>query len=583
MINTELGEGRRRGTGAHHDLDRPTQRRVGRLVSTTLLPGPRPWPARDAPLARAVRLGTRSYRYVPPSIRDPRIHLSVVILTILFIGIGWLGFRVSIAQIIVTLATCAAIELAMTYRRTAMFVWPASALQTGTSTALLFRVIGTENGDYWTLRGWYLFAAVGALGLLSKYVIRFRSGHVFNPSNIALVAAFLVLGSGRVEPLDFWWAPFDWPMAAAYAVIVAGGLFICSRLRLLGLGAALWLSLAAGIGVLALADHSITARWSFTPITGTHFWWIIMTSPEILIFLFFMITDPRTVPSGRVARIAYGTTIGVVSTVLIAPWETEFGAKVGLLSGLVIVCAARPLFDRYFPAAGSEDDHPGRFLVRALSGGRRQMVPAAVLPRVAAGTFVVGLLAAVITVAGWPARSTDAEAPFATDIGTIAEIDPAILPTVTIDPQVAGLSAGLATPEGAQQLAATLAWNLQVEAEALSTGDASLLPAITDGARLHDLEALIEAGSVDGQRVIPSYTFDSLDLMVVFPGGFQRGANAGLAARGTVEEVVRSDSGDEIERRERPFEITFSLRQTTSGRWLNTDTLPYGTGADPPP
>jgi hypothetical protein len=66
----------------------------------------------------------------------------------------------------------------------------------------------------------------------------------------------------------------------------------------------------------------------------------------------------------RVARIAYGTAIGVVSAVLIAPWDTEFGAKVGLLSGLVIVCTARPLFDRYFPAVGSEEDHPGRFLVR---------------------------------------------------------------------------------------------------------------------------------------------------------------------------------------------------------------------------
>ena len=82
----------------------------------------------------------------------------MVILTILFIGIGWLGFRVSVAQILVTLATCAAIEVATTYRRTSLFIWPASALQTATSTALLFRVIGTENGDYWTLRGWYLFA-----------------------------------------------------------------------------------------------------------------------------------------------------------------------------------------------------------------------------------------------------------------------------------------------------------------------------------------------------------------------------------------------------------------------------------------
>ena len=73
---------------------------------------------------------------------------------------------------------------------------------------------------------------------------------MFNPSNIGLVVAFLVLGSERVEPLDFWWAPLGAAMVAAYAVIFVGGLWICGRLRLLGISLALWLSLAAGIGVL---------------------------------------------------------------------------------------------------------------------------------------------------------------------------------------------------------------------------------------------------------------------------------------------------------------------------------------------
>jgi hypothetical protein len=186
-------------------------------------------------------------------------------------------------------------------------------------------------------------------------------------------------------------------------------------------------------------------------------------------------------------------------------------------------------------------------------------------------------------VAGWSARSTNAEDPAPTDIGTVAEVDPASLPTVNIDPSVAGLSAGLATPEGAQELAATLAWNLRVEAEAVATADATLLPAIADGERLHEIQALIEAGAAGGQRVIPTYTFDSLDLRVVFPGGLQRGANAGLAARGTVEEIVRSESGEVLERRERPFAVTFSLRRTTSGRWLNTDTLPYDTTTEQSP
>ena len=40
----------------------------------------------------------------------------------------------------------------------------------------------------------------------------------------------------------------------------------------------------------------MTARWHVGPITGAYFWWVLVTSPEILVFLFFMITDPKTIP-----------------------------------------------------------------------------------------------------------------------------------------------------------------------------------------------------------------------------------------------------------------------------------------------
>ena len=45
--------------------------------------------------------------------------------------------------------------------------------------------------------------------ILSKYLIRYRGRHIFNPSNVALVACFLVLGEARAEPLDFWWGPMS--------------------------------------------------------------------------------------------------------------------------------------------------------------------------------------------------------------------------------------------------------------------------------------------------------------------------------------------------------------------------------------
>ncbi len=129
----------------------------------------------------------------------------------------------------------------MTFRRTRSFVWPASAMLTGSGVALILRVPGTPPNDHWSTHAWYLFAGVAAFSLLTKYVVRYRGSHLFNPSNVGLVVAFVVLGSTRVEPLDFWWAPLNGWMITAYAVILTGGLLITRRLRLLAVAVSFWL------------------------------------------------------------------------------------------------------------------------------------------------------------------------------------------------------------------------------------------------------------------------------------------------------------------------------------------------------
>ncbi len=123
-----------------------------------------------------------------PSIRDPRLHLAAVIISIHILGQPVLGFRVSVVQILVAILTCAVIEVTWTFVSSRSLVWPASAMLTGSGVALIFRVIGTENGDYWSWHGWYLFALVAGLSLLTKYLIKYRGSHVFNPSNVGLVA-----------------------------------------------------------------------------------------------------------------------------------------------------------------------------------------------------------------------------------------------------------------------------------------------------------------------------------------------------------------------------------------------------------
>jgi hypothetical protein len=363
-----------------------------------------------------------------------------VIISIHVLGQVALGFQVSVVQILVAILTCAVIEVVLTARESGTIVWPASAMLTGSGVALIFRVIGTRNGDYGSWRGWYLFAIVAGLSLLTKYVIRYRGSHVFNPSNVGLVAAFVLLGSTRVEPLDFWWHPLDGWMVVAYLIILVGGLLITARLHLLGMSVAFWLTLAVGLGVLAASGHCMTARWSFAPVCGSHFWWVIVTSPEILVFLFFMITDPKTVPAGRVGRIVFAVAVGVASTLLIAPQTTEFGAKVGLLAGLAVLSVARLPFTSLLPAADSDRDRVVPFVAGLARRGERAAAPARAFARGALVGVTAVLLGGGIVAAGAPAREPAAGATARAVTDVAVRIDPSTLPRVEVDPEALTLS-----------------------------------------------------------------------------------------------------------------------------------------------
>jgi hypothetical protein len=528
-------------------------------------------PAKPAS-ARTVRLAGRAYPLVLPSVRDPRLHLASVIISIHVLGQIALGFQVSVVQILVAILTCAVVEVAWTFLQTRAFVWPASAMLTGSGVALIFRVIGTEHGDTWSWRGWYLFALVAGLSLVTKYVVKVRGSHVFNPSNVGLVVAFLLLGSSRVEPLDFWWAPLDGWMVLAYAIILGGGIAITRRLHLLGMSVAFWLTLAAGIGVLASSGHCMTARWSFAPVCGMHFWWIILTSPEILVFLFFMITDPKTVPAGRVARVVFGVSVGVVSTLLIAPQSTEFGAKVGLLSGLVVMSVARLPFARAAQTAPDED-RLGVAVARFAADGGAPLRPRRALVRGAVAGAALVFLSSGIVAAGTPAREPETIGDVDEPIEIVVDVDPSLLPRVTVDPEVVELSAELAG-EGAQDVALVLAENLEVEAQALLQADPELLAAVDTGPRLEELRARIDAGRETGRTVVDHYRFDELHLVRAVPSLGQSGLALGFEAGGTVESLTYDADGDQVESSTTPFAVTFVLGQPTGERWLIMETQP---------
>mgnify|MGYP000002788631 CR=1 FL=1 len=522
--------------------------------------------------ARTLTLGGATYPLILPNLRDPRLHVAAVIITIHVLGQVGLGFRVTIPQVLAAIVTSAILEIAITFRQSRAFVWPASAMLTGSGVALIMRVVGTPPDDPWNTYAWFVFAAVAGLSLLSKYVIRYRGSHVFNPSNIGLVVAFVVLGSARAEPLDFWWAPLNAWLLAAYAAITVGGILITRRLRLLGLAAAFWITLAAGLGVLAASGHCMTARWAFAPVCGADYWRVIVTSPEVLIFLFFMITDPKTVPTGAVGRIVFGVLVALTSTLLMAPQTDEFGTKVALLSGLVAVCAVRPLLDRVLPVPGSAGDHPSRLAIRLVRGD-----PAAGFARGTAGVALTGAavlgIGAGVVVAGIPARGVIAYNA-AEVLGRVPyQVDPATLPAITVD--VDAWDETMAVPI-AQEILLALAEDLELENQALLRRDGSILPAADHGDRLEEMERRLAEARASGRTTIARYTFDSVHVVVIAPFGVQTGGSIGLQSRGTLTEETYDASGALVDRRSEPFEQTFAMRRPTGDRWLIVGAFPNG-------
>ena len=306
-----------------------------------------------APLVQAppkprpeITLRGKQIPVILPKWSDPRLKLSATIWTITFLGLTVLDFQVSIPQVAVTVLLCAFLEVGVTYHREKVLVWPASALQTGISVAFIFRVAGTQHADWWSMRGVHLFALVALMSLLPKYLIRHNNRHIFNPSNIGLAWALLLIGPSHVFSEHLWWAPLGAPILVAFAVIVGGAFWVLRQVKMIPLAAAFLGTFLPLIALFALFGRSYWASWHDGPVGGSFYWLTIALSPELLIFVFFMITDPQTAPRNRLGRLIYASLTAVVCAALVLVQSTEFGIKVAILSSLVLTCALTPAIDR---------------------------------------------------------------------------------------------------------------------------------------------------------------------------------------------------------------------------------------------
>jgi Na+-translocating ferredoxin:NAD+ oxidoreductase RnfD subunit len=231
-------------------------------------------PPSDALPRRGARF-TIHNRFLPP------ILITLILITAHFT----FGILESFERTAVAIATAIGVEMLLgrlTYR-----AWPhpASSYITGISVGILVR-----SPFLWA------YALASLLSIVSKYVLRFRGRHLWNPSNFG-VSAVLFLAPDTVSLLSIQWGNDIWPMVVIWVL----GFFIVWRVGRLHISAAYVLSFAA----FSLVRSAITGNpWLATvaPITG----------PMYQLFIFFMVTDPKTTVASRRGQI-----VGVVLVALV--------------------------------------------------------------------------------------------------------------------------------------------------------------------------------------------------------------------------------------------------------------------------
>jgi Na+-translocating ferredoxin:NAD+ oxidoreductase RnfD subunit len=515
--------------------------------------------------------------------------VAAVLLTLQVLGQTVLGFRLSVAQILACLAAGALIEFVVAFFKDKTIMWPASGLLTGNSTAFILRVPGTLHGQWWSTRGIWIFIGVVALGMATKYLIRWRGRHIFNPSNVALVLAFVVLGPQRTEPLDLWWVPLGGWMILTYAILIVGGLLIAWELRLLGLVLGFMGAFAIFVA-LALApvpDHCMVASWHVTPMCGQELWQILVTSPEILIFAFFMIPDPRTVPEGQVARLIFGILVALLAVLLLGPTTLEFWTKTAILASLVIACALRFALVSFLAPleAGMRSAgffHLGRrlpvgFALAMLCVGCVPIAsdlathgaqPAAGLADGSTPTVPLQVGAGPAT-ADWIAKDAAAALPRLGDQAPVSAsarvwvLPPT--PTPTIASNVTAFNPGM-TSQVAAKWGHDAVLDLIIESEARRSHDLKLaeLGASDDG--LKEFVEVINEDIAAGVTIQKTYAFDQITLTLWLPKFSSQAARlVGVTLRGTSTLTTRDANGNVVSQKTSPYAKSWGLGGSAPG------------------
>src|SRR5271169_5243380 len=267
-----------------------------------------------ARLSLPIRLRATARSLLP---QDARVFQIVFLAALLTTGVLLRDFSVQPLQVALAFAAGLATQAFWLKRLGLRHKGYLSALVTCCGVSLLLR-----SDTLW------VHPLAATLALSSKFLLRVNGKHLYNPANLGVVAAVTLLPGT-------WVSPGQWGNDLALAVwLLMLGTVVTQRAQRLGIS---WVFLGAYLGLVALRVLLLGQSWAV--------WWHQLGSGALLLFAFFMLSDPMTIPSRAGPRLAYAVIVALGA----AAWQYLLFKPNGLLWVLFLATPLVPLFDRLFP------------------------------------------------------------------------------------------------------------------------------------------------------------------------------------------------------------------------------------------
>ena len=241
---------------------------------------------------------------------DPRNYQILALSAFIVVGVTRLGFQIDWLHALVI------ISVALLAQRCLFAAGQEkSALISSLSLVLLLRT------------DLVLVAAIAALfAVASKRYLRLHGTHIFNPSAIALVVVTGLSSHAYISPGQ-WGA-----LGLASFLVMGAGLMVVTRAQRL--------------------DVALSFLFSYLAIVFLRGWYLgdpisiavhQMQSGALLLFAFFMITDPKTTPQDQYARMGFGVTVAVVTAIL----QFNFYLSTAAIYALVVMAPLVTILNLY--------------------------------------------------------------------------------------------------------------------------------------------------------------------------------------------------------------------------------------------